>query len=130
MSGDVWSSDFSRVFQLHSRLKAVLQNLSSIISYRFNRATSHRFLAGYEFDLIFGLFADKGISVLERAGEVLWSSLAADITVDAGRINIESAGCVFLNFVVWVWHESADYAGLVEYTNRSEAGKTHPCNLV
>jgi hypothetical protein len=87
---------------------------STIISNRFDRTASHRFLASYEFGLIFRLFADVGISVLERAGEVFWSSLAADITIDAGRINVESAGCVLLNFVVWVWHESADYAGFIE----------------
>jgi len=87
---------------------------STIISYRFDRATSQRFLASYEFRFVFRLFTDIGISVLERTGEVLGSSLAADITVDAGRINVESTRCVLFNSVVWVWHESADYADFIE----------------
>ena len=48
--------------------------------------------------------------MLERADEVVGRSVTADITVDAGRVNVEGATDVLFNFVVWVRHESADYA--------------------
>jgi hypothetical protein len=84
--------------------------LLAIISNCFDRATSQRFLASYELGFIFRLLTDVGIGALERAGEVFWGSLAADITIDAGRINVEGAVRVLFNFIVWVRHESADYA--------------------
>ena len=83
---------------------------SSIITNRFDRATGQRLLASRGLGFIFRLLADIGIGALERAGEVFWSRLAADITIDAGRINVEATVRVLFNFVVWVRHESADYA--------------------
>ena len=84
--------------------------LLSIVANCFERATSQRFLASYGLGFIFRLLTDVGIGALERAGEVSWGSLAADITIDAGRINVEGAVRVLFNFIVWVRHESADYA--------------------
>ena len=52
--------------------------------------------------------------MLERAGEVVRRRLAADITVDAGRVDVEGAVCALFNFVVWVRHESADYADFTD----------------
>jgi hypothetical protein len=53
---------------------------------------------------IFGLPANIGIGVLERAGKVFGSSLAANVTIDAERVDIKGAVTVLLNFVVWVRH--------------------------
>ena len=52
--------------------------------------------------------------MLERTDEVIWSRIAADITIDAGRINVKGAVRVLLNFVVWFRHESADYADFTD----------------
>jgi hypothetical protein len=83
---------------------------SSIIANRFDRTASQRFLARCALVFILGLFADIGIGVFERASEVVGSSFAANIAIDAGRVDIESAVYVLFDFVVWVRHESADYA--------------------
>ena len=52
--------------------------------------------------------------MFERAGEVVGRHIAADITIDAGRVDVEGAVCVLFDFVVWVRHESADYAGFTD----------------
>ena len=52
--------------------------------------------------------------MLERAGEVVGRSVAADITIDAGRVDIKRTGNVLFDFVVWVRHESADYADFMD----------------
>ena len=79
---------------------------SPIIANRFNRAAAERFLASGELGFTFGLFADVRIGVLEISGEVFGCGVAADITVDAGRVDVEGAVDVLFNFVVWVRHES------------------------
>ncbi len=40
--------------------------------------------------------------MFERAGEILRSSIAADVAIDAGAVNVEGAGDVFFDFVVRV----------------------------
>jgi len=52
--------------------------------------------------------------MFERADEVVGRSVAADVTIDAGRVDIKLAVNVLLNFVVWVGHESADYADFTD----------------
>jgi len=52
--------------------------------------------------------------VLERADEVVGRGVTADITIDAGRVDIKLAGDVLFDFVVWVRHESADYADFTD----------------
>ena len=87
---------------------------SSIIANRFDRTASQSFLARHPLGFGLGLLADIGIGVFERASEVVGSSFAADITVDAGRVNVKGATDVLFNFVVWVRHESADYADFTD----------------
>jgi hypothetical protein len=87
---------------------------SPFIADRFDRTTSQRLLTSRELGFIFRLLADVGIGALERAGEISRGSLAADVTIDAGRINIEGTVRVLYNFVVWVRHESADYADFTD----------------
>jgi hypothetical protein len=83
---------------------------SSIIANRFDRTASQSILARRALGFIFGLLADIGIGVFERACEVVGSSFAADIAIDASRVDVEGAVYVLFDFVVWVRHESADYA--------------------
>jgi len=87
---------------------------SPIISNRFDWAAGQGFFTCGVLGFIFGLPANIGIGALERAGKVFGSSLAADITIDAGRVDVEGAVTVLLHFVVWVRHESADYADFTE----------------
>jgi hypothetical protein len=87
---------------------------SPIISYRFYWTTPQGFLASGELGFVLGLLTDIGISVLERAGEVVGRSVAADITIDAGRVDIKRAVNALFDFVVWVRHESADYADFTD----------------
>jgi hypothetical protein len=88
--------------------------LLAIIANRFDRTAGEGFLASYELGFILRLLTDVGKGALERAGEVFRGSFAADITIDAGRINVEGAVRVVFNFVVWVRHESADYADFTD----------------
>lgn len=95
MSGRVRSSDFSRVLiKYKSRLKAVLQT-SPIFTNGFDWTDGHSLLARRALNLIFGLLADVRVGVLEGAGEVFGSSVATDVAIDAGRIDIERAVNVF-----------------------------------
>ena len=87
---------------------------SPVLSNRFDRTTRQGLLASSQLSFIFGLLADEGIRVLERAGEVPRCSVAADITIDAGRVDIKRTGNVLFDFVVWVRHESADYADFMD----------------
>jgi len=75
---------------------------SSITPNCFDRTAGQRFFARGAFGFILRLFADVGIGVLERAREVLRSRVAADVTVDAGAVNVESAGSVFFYAIVSV----------------------------
>ncbi|MDX6500617.1 MAG: hypothetical protein QOG23_3877 [Blastocatellia bacterium] len=83
---------------------------SPIVANRFDRTAGHRLFAGLELVLIFRLLADAGVRVLKRPSKVCGSSLSADVAVYAGRINVEGAGNIAFNFVVWIGHGSADYA--------------------
>ena len=87
---------------------------SPIISYRFNRTAGQGFFAGSEFAMVLRLLADIRVRALERPGKVCWSSLSADVAIYAGRINVEGAVDIVLNFVVGIGHERADYADFTE----------------
>lgn len=120
MSGRSSEYAFSRVLvKYKSRLKAVLQT-SPILTNRVHRADGHCFLASPALGFIFGLLADVLVGVLERAREVAGSSIAAYVTVDAGRIDVKGAVNVLSYYVVWIGHESADYADFTDLTNRSK----------
>ena len=60
-----------------------LPETSTITPNCFDRAAGQGLLASRQFGFVFGLFADVGIGVLERAGKVVGRGFAADITVDA-----------------------------------------------
>jgi hypothetical protein len=87
---------------------------SPIIPDRFHRTTSQGLLASCELSFVFRLLTNVGIGVLERADEVVGRGVTADITIDAGRVDIKRAGNVLFDFVVWVRHESADYADFTD----------------
>ena len=82
----------------------------TIVANRFDRTASERLFARVELGFIVRLLADIGVRVLERPSEVCGSSLSADVAIYAGRINVEGAGNIVLNFVVGIGHGSADYA--------------------
>jgi hypothetical protein len=86
----------------------------TIVTDRFDWATSHRLFASYALGFIFGLLADVGVRLLERPRKVRRGSLSADVAIYAGRINVEGAGNIVLNFVVGIGHGSADYADFSE----------------
>ena len=83
---------------------------SPIVADRFDRTAGQRLFARVELGFIFGLLADVGVRLLERPSKVCWSSLSADVAIYTGRINVEGAGNIVLNFVVGIGHGSADYA--------------------
>ena len=87
---------------------------SPVIPDRFHRTTSQGLLACCELSFVFRLLTNVGIGVLERADEVVGRSVTADITIDAGRVDIKRAVNVLFDFVVWVRHESADYADFTD----------------
>ena len=91
-----------------------MERYSPIIPDCFHRTASQSFLASVELSFVFGLLTNVGIRVLERADEVVRRSIAADITIDAGSVNVEGAVNVLFNFFVWVRHESADYADFTD----------------
>jgi hypothetical protein len=91
-----------------------MERYSPIISYRFYRTAGQSFFASGELSFVFGLLTNIGISVLEGADEVVGRSVAADITIDAGRVDIKRAVNALFDFVVWVGHESADYADFTD----------------
>ena len=94
--------------------KLVICATSPIIPYRFYRTTGQCFLASCQLGFIFRLLANVGIGVFEGADEVVGRSVTADITIDAGRVDIKRAGNVLFDFVVLVRHESADYADFTD----------------
>jgi len=78
---------------------------STILSDRFDRTTGESFFAGRALPLVFRLFADVRVCVLERSPEVFRGQITADVTVDARAIDIEGSGNVFFEAVVAVgWH--------------------------
>src|SRR5438552_11103333 len=78
---------------------------STIVPDRLYRASFQRCPAGSAFGFSHRLLADVGIGVLERAGEVRGRGVAADVAIDAGAVDVERAGSVFLYAGVWVgWH--------------------------
>jgi hypothetical protein len=85
-----------------------------VIADCFDRTASQSLLACRPLGFILGLLADIRIGVLKRASEVVGSSFAADIAIDASRIDVKGAVCVLFDFVVWVGHESAGYADFSE----------------
>jgi hypothetical protein len=87
---------------------------SAILTNRFDWTNGHCFLASRALRFIFRLLADIGIRVLERAREVPGTSVAADIAIDAGGVDIERAVNVLFNFVVSIGHESAAYADFTD----------------
>jgi hypothetical protein len=82
----------------------------AIITNRFDWATSQRFLASCDFSFVFRLLADVGVRLLERPSKVCGRSFSADVAIYAGRIDVEGAVNIVLNFVVGIGHGSADYA--------------------
>ena len=90
---------------------------SPVTSNCFHRTAGHRFFTHRSFGFVLRLFADVGIGMFERAGEIFRSSIAADVAIDARAVNVENAGDVLFDFVVWIGHESADYADFTDYTN-------------
>ena len=70
----------------------------------FDRATGQRFFARGALGFIFGLLTDVRVSVFERASEVFRGGVAADITIDAGAVDVERAGDVLFNAVAGVRH--------------------------
>ena len=101
---------FHQLFRrLKSRLKAVLYTLLAIVADSFYRATGHCLFAGEAFGFVFRLLADIGVRLLERPSKVCGSSLSADVAIYAGRIDVESAVNIVLNFVIGIGHGSADY---------------------
>ena len=87
---------------------------SPIVANRLNRTAGQCLFASYTLGFIFRLLADVGVRLLKRSGEVCGSSLSADVAIYAGRINVEGAGNVVLNSVVWIGHGSAGYADFSE----------------
>ena len=73
-----------------------------VVTKEANRAVFQSFLAGGAFGFVLRLFADVGISALERTGEVFGSRVAADVAIDAGAIDVKRAGSVFCYAGVWV----------------------------
>ena len=71
---------------------------------RLNRATFHRFFAERFFLGRFGLFVDERVPAVIVALEICRSSFAAQITVNALIIDVESALCVLGIFVCCVGH--------------------------
>ena len=77
---------------------------SPIISNRFHRTTTHRFLTQHSFLFTLRLLVDKRVVVFITPHEVVRRGVAANIAIDAGRIYVESTADVFLNFVVLIGH--------------------------
>ena len=75
-----------------------------VISDRFNRATTHRFLTQRFFFFTLRLFVDKRVVVFVAPHEVVRRGVAANVAIDAGRVYVESTADVFLYFVVSIGH--------------------------
>jgi len=94
---------------------------SAILTNGFDWTNGHCLLASRALGFIFRLLADIGIRVLERTREVFGSSVATDVAIDAGGVDVEGAVNVLFYHVVSVGHESADYADFTDLTNSGKA---------
>jgi hypothetical protein len=84
-----------------------------IIANRFDRTAAECFFTCGAFCFVFRLFADVRVPVLEITREVIRRRIATDVAVDAGRIDVERAGSVFVYAFVWVRHRLIFDFGLV-----------------
>lgn len=78
------------------------ETCSPVTPNRINRTVFQCCLASGAFRFALRLFADVGIGVFERAGEVFRSVVAADVAVDAGAVDVERTGSVFNYARVWI----------------------------
>jgi hypothetical protein len=84
----------------------------AVVADRFNGTASEGLFAGGRFIRSFGLFVNKGVTVLVRSPETLRRRIATNIAIDTRRIDIVGAGFVFFNFVVSVWQKMS-YVAMV-----------------
>ena len=68
---------------------------SAIFTNRFDRTNGHSLFASRVLGFILGLLADIGVGVFERAREIFGSSVATDVAIDTGRVDIKRAVNVF-----------------------------------
>lgn len=76
----------------------------SIITDCFDRAAGHSGLARRALGFIVGLLADVGVGVLERAREVHGCGVAANVAIDARRIDIEGSVNVLFYAIAGIRH--------------------------
>ena len=69
-------------------------SLFAVLANRFDRATFHRLAALFFFFRSLGLFIDEGIAFIIGTSEITWCCLTAQIAVDAGGIDVVSAGLI------------------------------------
>jgi len=93
---------------------------STIIANCFDRASSQCLFTCRALFFVFGLLGNVGVSVLERAREIIRSSIAADIAVDAGAINVKRTGSVLFDAVVSVRHMQTAFRVLSSRTVQNQ----------
>lgn len=76
----------------------------AVVADGFNRTTQYGFFTGRELFFANRLLVNKGIVIGIAATKVFRRSVTTDITVDTGRVDVVSAGHVFLHTIVTVGH--------------------------
>ena len=78
--------------------------LNAVVADGFHRAAFHGFAAEGFLGVAFGLLEDVAVPAVVIAGEVGWSSLAAEIAIDALIVDVILSFDVFGIFVSEVGH--------------------------
>lgn len=70
----------------------------------FDRATAQRLITHRLLLVSLRLLVDKRVAVFVRTFEVVRRGVAADVAVDARRVNVVRTGNVLFDFIVFVRH--------------------------
>ena len=84
----------------------------TIVAYRLNWTTSHRFLAHRFFLIGLWLFVHERIIILIAAREVLRCGVATDIAIDARGVHVKRTADVLFHFVVLIRHAGIRRSGM------------------
>ena len=77
----------------------------AVVADGFHGATFHGLLAQGFFLFVLRLFIEKGIAAIIVPGKVLWSRLAAQVTINALSVAVVFTCCVVFVFIFFSCHD-------------------------
>ena len=104
-------------FQSVYEIRVYLWLNLSVVAYRLNRATTHRFIAERFLFVSLRLLVNEGIVVFVAAHEIVGRGVATDIAIDARGVHVKRTADVLFHFVVLIRH-ARDESSLRESPSR------------